>query len=397
MKKLHLFLTVSALCVIIFSCKEDDTPLPKSEITITVETPDGIVSKNGISIVFADVNTGVKTTVVTDSQGAAIIELLESVYNITATGTKSLTQTSGEKTFTEEVKLTGLLENHTLSGATVALDLALFVTIESNGWVFKELYFTGSRTPEDKSYRQDKYFEIYNNSDEVLYADGISIAESFHTTTSEENDWEALINEAFVAQVIYTIPGSGTEHLVNPGESIILCDVGINHTTENPNSFDLSGADFEWYDDHKLDVDVPEVPNLIKYFSYSASIWTPHNRGYKSYVIFKPEGSMDDYMAANEVEHTTGSGKIQKRYKVPNEYILDAVELSAPSKFATKALAPSLDLSYTHCGDGDDTRYGKCVRRKVLKKVDGRTIYQDTNNSAADFNATVTPMPGEFQ
>ena len=136
---------------------------------------------------------------------------------------------------------------------------------------------------------------------------------------------------------------------------------------------------------------------MIKYFSYSASIWTPHNRGFKSYVIFKPEGTMDEFLTTYAIDKINGNGSTSTRYKIPNAIILDAVELGTPSDFLSKALSASLDISYTHCGDADDSRYGKCVRRKTASIENGRVVYKDTNNSAIDFETTVDPKPGIFQ
>ncbi len=397
MRKINLLL-VFGLIITLFSCDKDEEITPQTKVTIQISVPDGIESMDEISITLKDVNTGTQRVVSTEADGTAIITVDEGVYNIIASGEKEHTTDVGGESFTRTVSLAGLKENKSIEGETMNIDLSLFIVIKSKGWVFKELYYTGSRTPEDKSYYKDKYFEIYNNSNEVLYADGISLAESDHGTYKEENEWTTILGEpTYVAHTIYTIPGSGKEHAVNPGESVILCDVGINHKEVNANSFDLSKADFEWYDEHKLDVDVPEVPNLIKNFSYSKSIWTPHNRGYRSYILFRAEGTMEDFLINNEVQRSNASGsRITIRYKVPSNLILDAVEVSTPSKFVSKAVPVGLDISYTHTGDSDDIRYGKCVRRKVLRWDGTRAILTDTNNSAEDFESTVTPNPGKI-
>ena len=57
----------------------------------------------------------------------------------------------------------------------------------------------------------------------------------------------------------------------------------------NPNSFDLSKANFEWYDESTnpkvTDIDNPEVPNMERLYTYSRTIWGPHDRGFYSYII----------------------------------------------------------------------------------------------------------------
>jgi hypothetical protein len=398
MKQINLILALMAM-LFMASCNDDDDT-PVSELSITVVMPEVMgteASPEALSIELTNVGNGRSHTGETDQSGAFTIVVEEGVYNIVVSGEKSYTSQIGDDQFEQTVTVKGLVENLSISGTWIETEVKLFIAPASQGWVFKELYVTGSQTPEGKSYYKDKYFEIYNNTDEVLYADGISLGESDHLSSSDLNIWADIINDYFVTQVVYTIPGNGTDYPVQPGESIILADVAINHTADNPNSVDLSIADFEWYDDHVLDVDVPETPNLIRNFSSSASIWTPHNRGFKSYVIFKPEGSMEAYMEANMIEKTNANGTTSIRYKVANTIILDAVEMGTPSDFSSKALSPALDLSYINCGDGDEARYGKVVRRKVQAIENGRIIYMDTNNSAVDFLSTVAPKPRIFE
>ncbi|MGQ1945595.1 DUF4876 domain-containing protein [Geofilum sp. OHC36d9] len=395
MKYINLLLAV-AMLFFAASCDDDET-IPMSEFTITITLPevmDDDVTAEGLAITLTNTINGSETTDVLNASGIYTVTLEEGIYNILVSGEKSYISQIGDDQFEQTVTLTGLTENISISGTSFNTEINLFIASAGQGWVFKELYVTGSQTPEGKSYYKDKYFEIYNNTSEVLYADGISIGESDHTTSSELNIWANIIDDYFVTQVIYTIPGSGSEYPVQPGESLVLADVGIDHTADNANSIDLSGADFEWYDEHKLDVDVPEVPNLIKNFSSSASIWTPHNRGFKSYVIFRPEEAMTDFMETNLIEKQNANGSTSIRYKVSNSSIIDAVEMGTPSDFLSKALSPALDLSYINCGDGDDARYGKVVRRKVQTVEDNRIIYMDTNNSAVDFLSTVDPKPG---
>ncbi|MGQ1787792.1 MULTISPECIES: DUF4876 domain-containing protein [unclassified Saccharicrinis] len=396
MNKLRCVGFVLMSVLLFFSCKDQETPVTMLSVEVSFPDELGGVNKDGVSLSLINQNSGKVYDGLTGTEGEWEIEIPEGVYNVSAFAEKEYTTIAGSESFTTTANLVGTQENLSIVGKSQSLSLELSVSINSNTWVFKELYFTGSRTPEDKSYRSDKYFSIVNNSDEVLYADGISLSESHVLTSSDVYDWESIVSrdEAFVVNHIYTIPGDGTTYPVQPGETIILADLGIDHTTENPNSFDLTMADFEWWDDHSLDSDVPEVENLIKSYSSSKTIWTPHNRGLKSYIIFKQEGAMDDFLTNNVIEGQTAIGKPLIRYKVPNDVIIDAVEMSTPSSFSLKVISPALDASYTHCGDEGDERYGKCVRRKVAREVNGRKVYMDTNNSAVDFETTVTPMPG---
>lgn len=81
-------------------------------------------------------------------------------------------------------------------------------------------------------------------------------------------------------------------------------------------------------------------------------------------------------------------------YKVPNEMIVDAVNLSVQSEFQWIVTSPAIDMGWTYCGaiDGDEKRYGKSVLRKTFSTTeDGRAILQDSNNSTEDFIPEATP------
>jgi hypothetical protein len=396
--KTKLFLVQFLVFAFLFvACSDDDDVVPKSKLTLTVTLPDEMgndVSPEGLTVKLTNTSTGSESSGTFDDKGVFTSVVEQGVYNFIVSGKKTYTTSLKEK---KTVPLVGVLQNLSLAKSEVSAGMNLLISIIDKGWVFKELYFKGSKTPEGKGYYKDKYFEIYNNSDKVLYADGISLCESDHKTTSELNIWADIIDKAFVTCVIYTIPGSGTDYPVQPGKSVVLADVAINHTEVNSNSFDISNADFEWYDNHKLDVDVPEVPNLIRNFSYSKTIWTPSSQGNCSYVIFRPQGTMEEFLAENAIEKLNKNGSTVIRYKIPNSIILDAVEVSTPSGFLSKALSSALDISYTNCGDGEVSSYGKCIRRKVQSKTDGRVIYTDTNNSAVDFESLVTPKPGVIE
>ena len=83
-------------------------------------------------------------------------------------------------------------------------------------------------------------------------------------------------------------------------------------------------------------------------------------------------------------------------YKVPNSWIVDAVNCSVEALFKWLVVHPSLDRGWTHCGkiDFDDSRYGKSVRRKVeSRREDGTARLKDTNNSTLDFDAEQTADP----
>lgn len=265
--------------------------------------------------------------------------------------------------------------------------------IGSTGFVISEIFFTGTTTPDGKQYSDDQYVKIGNNSDETLYLDGYVFGETAFMSTDKQDYTPDLMSEAVTLQAIYAFPGSGTDYPVAPGEEVLVAVNGINHTELNKNSFDLSTADFEFYDESEnpdfQDSDTPNVPNMDNWYDYSYSYWSMHNRGFHSYVLAKPEVSRDEYINDYYYEYTylfvfgeysfdmDGDG-----YKMPNSWVVDAVGLSVAAEWQWNVVSPTLDSGWAHCGsvDRDANRYGKSVIR-----LKNGSKWVDTNNSTADF------------
>ncbi len=288
--------------------------------------------------------------------------------------------------------------------------------------LIEEIFFTGSPLPSTNvpnAKNMDQYFLITNNSDSLVYADGLLIIESKNPNAGQT--WKEfvhpIIDEYCEAGAVMCIPGSGTDVPVLPGESLLIASNAINYrsgyssenseiTVEiNPRGIDLSGADFEWYTESTnsvIDIDNPDVPNLEVWFCYTLSIWNLHNRGFQSYAIaMPPEGMprerfLEEYSweGAEYISHTL-AGDFQMTltgaYKVPNTWILDAVMCTVPSINQTRQFSSALDAGWTWCSpqniDADSQRYGLSVRRK--RGADGKLI--DTNNSLNDFTPNATP------
>ena len=128
----------------------------------------------------------------------------------------------------------------------------------------------------------------------------------------------------------------------------------------------------------------------------SATITGFHNRGFKSYAIAKMKTDKDtwlkDYAYTAEYTFTFGEYSFPMStdtYRVPNEWILDAVNLSLESVFQWIVTSSALDAGWTYCGkeDKDPERYNKAV----IRKQDANGKYVDSNNSTNDFNAEVKP------
>ena len=161
---------------------------------------------------------------------------------------------------------------------------------------------------------------------------------------------------------------------------------------------DLTQADFEWYDDHRLDVDVPEVPNMINLYGYSATINQLSVQSNRAYFILRPTGDITAWMNSLKTSIVYPSGTSKEMYPIPAEQIIDGVQLAPKGSVLNNPSLPSaVDVGYTYVGenDGDSgSRLGLVASRKVKEKTtQGRIVLQDTNNSTLDFLPNQEPSP----
>ncbi len=403
MKKFFLLSLVGAL-LCTTSCSDDDniTPQEPVSVIITLTHPEDIdpSSVTDESVTFKNRTTGEETSTSNISE----IKMLPGLYDVNYAA--SVTLPSGAKG-----ALLGSKSGVTVSGTQCLLELSTYQMIPTDDLIIAEIFFTGTQQPSGTQYRGDDYIKLYNNTDHIVYADGLTLFESKLNTTERIDHNPNIINTDVSVQVLYTVPGNGTEHPVNPGEYLLIADTGIDHRDANPNSFDLSHADFEWYDQSSsatnIDIDNPDVPNLDKWYSYTKSYYVLHNRGFKAYGIARIPIDKDTYI--NDYKYTynytlvTPAGEFPMSadaYRIPNEWVVDVVNCSIEAKYAWNVTAPELDCGWTYCGtiDQDKTRFFKSVRRKVqLIDPAGRVILKDTNNSTEDFNPECVPSEIELQ
>ena len=384
------------ICAGFIACTDDDK-VKITEFTLTLTEPEdlNVTSISDLHVTFKNVNTGKQTTnTMTGTTGK--ITLNEGLYNITVEG--KMNYVVDEKTVEGQVK--GYKESVNLVGTTSADNIKLFLFNSKADFVIEEVYFAGSTTPEGKQYLADQYIKIYNNSDSVLYADGLVILESAFKTSQKYDYTPDVMSQAMVVQSVYAIPGNGKDYPIQPGESLLICDKAIDHREANSNSFDLSNADFEWYDDSDKnpDIDNPQVTNLDKIYSYTKTTWSLHNQGLCAYAIARLQVDkntfLTDYTYKATYINVIGESQDKNAYQVTNAWIIDAVNISNKAQYAWNVVDASLDTGFTYCGEvaSDKNRYNKSVRRKVLSTTpDGRKILKDTNNSTEDFEAKATP------
>lgn len=297
-------------------------------------------------------------------------------------------------------------EDFTADKATqFSKECQLSFQMPTSGFVISEIFFAGTRNRRGEQYDEDKFIKITNNSSVTRYADGLALLKSLWMSTEKKEGITPLVVEThFATDLVMQIPGSGHDYPVAPYESIILCHSALNHKETNPNSIDLSKANFEWMSDKGYtDSDTPdnmEVPNMLCLFisdphGEGTVNWAMDNDGQYSYALANLQGHTAETLAKeynyhyNEVMAIPGMDPMEMpgmpSLKIPNEWIIDAVNLSITNEHQWLPIDKSLDSGYAHVADEsrDDSRYGKKVVRKPISK-DAKQL-TDTNNSTNDF------------
>lgn len=398
-KKIALLLLLT-LTTVFWGCKKRDSGIQTATVQVKVTYPANY-SQAGAA------NTGVKLTsktggivlsAFTNSQGDATFnDVIPGSYDVAVSKTLTAAEATSLTGVAQTLTLNAAQNNISVNGqASNSFELKLAGSA-AGSLVIKEIYYTGSKTVSGGTYFSDQFLEIYNNSTDVIYLDGLCIADLYGNSglinsTSQPSPFST--DQAFAyASNVWRIPGSGKEHALAPGTSIVIAQDGVNHkeATLNPNSpVDLSKADWETYNERpdNRDADAPGVPNLEKLYFTGGFDWLMTVFG-PGVVIFKT----DDFI---KLQTATLPGSTSGIYyiKVPNAAVIDAFEaLKDAGSNSFKRVPVALDAGFVYASD---TYTFESFRRKTSTTINGRRVLQDTNNSGADFEKLAKPTPKAF-
>jgi len=381
------------------SCKKSGSETPTVNYTVKVTYPESYAQRpaTNASVILTNSTTNAKVTVVTNSAGeAAFTGLLPGNYQITAS--RTLTPAEG-------LTLTGLetqvFLNASITNQIISADGTLDIKLQGGkvgGLVFKQVFYNGTKTASG-NYLVDQFYEIYNNSTEVMYADSLYIGESGGTpgnvATAVPFAFSKSAGNVYL-QNVFMVPGTGKSHPILPGQSFIISNNAINHKTDasgNPNSIDLGSgvSDFEAYvASTNRDVDNPAVPNMdVVYYGASSFSWLTSVFG-PSLVIFKTK-NIDLLPKILE----PGSTNTRLYMEVPGADVMDAFEALANANAVNfKRIPSALDAGFVYASG---SYAAETFVRKVSTTVNGRRVLQDTNNSTADFVKTTNILPKGWQ
>ncbi|WP_025125508.1 DUF4876 domain-containing protein [Myroides odoratimimus] len=399
----RLLQSLSLLLVVLGfnACSSDDnsnmTGDEQTFVTFWINDPQDakIEEIKQMTIKLTELNSNKKTELVYEGDKKIQKALPTGTYDITVEGVI----THKVNGVVEESKVGNFIKGVVISGREMTKAIDIVFKTSSTGFVIEEVFFAGTKTPQGLQYTDDQYFKITNNSDEVLYLDGMLFVQSKFMTNDKQDYTPNIMSEALSAGAILQFPGKGKDHPVEPGKSVIFAENAINHKEFNSNSIDLTNAEFQNFRDGVHDAVGLKAAKMI----------TIHDelviniQGSYAYALVKmPEGMTTEKLVVDniydyEYEMIFGGEaypSVDSAIKIPNSWIVDAVNLGIADEYMWNVTSPSVDMGYTYITQhvGDEGRYGKAVRRHVIgKNAAGNNVLKDTNNSTVDFAPAVRP------
>lgn len=251
------------------------------------------------------------------------------------------------------------------------IEIKMDVVVGGSPIVISEIYACGA--PGAGLYWHDKYMEVYNQTDTVVYLDGIIVAVVYSSSYLGQNYVDDP--EYVHSKNVWIFPGNGNDYPLQPGEFAVCATDAIDHRVNAPQSVDLSKVKFEFYKPDAPDIDNPDVPNMIMIYQPSGFDW----------LIGGEQGAI--VIAKMPLDSLKWFGD---QLLIPYRYVLDGVEyLKDPTKLENKILNHSIDGGGT---GGIQFYTGKSMERIALE-IEGKMILKDDNNSSVDFVVIPKPTP----
>lgn len=428
MKQIQLLFTILTFSYMFSGCKKDKNEVQPVSVTFQVKFDDktsglGLSPAKAEVTITNQVNGQINKAVADESGVVKFNSIIPGNYSVVSTlkiPAVDYSVATGVMT-TEDVVFNANM-NAGINNTSGTLELVMTAG-RLGDWVIKQVYYGGSSASDGAGIR-DQFFEIYNNSSEVMYADSLYFALiiGVNNTTSDlskphflptgQFDWtksigmnNAKANTDYVyAKAIHRIPGTGRQYPIQPGGSIIIAQSAMNHkasftsggkqyTVKNPAlTIDLSKADFEGYFGNipginplATDLENAVVPN-IEVIHLDDRDLILDTRGQEAIVIFKTKDDVTKFnkYPSPDVKAITTTAELF--VQLPNSIITDAVEMAqtVATKRVPHRLPAALDAGFTFVPGGSFS--SQSVIRKTSKIANGRRILKDSNNSSEDFD-----------
>ena len=385
--KTTYYLLLTLLIIAFAACKNEDTP--SCTIHIQLLPPEGY-STLAFGEMEVTLTNKAQGTVYTSRCSAAGLASFNVEYGYYTASVHY--QASNGLIFSGRLESLPLLPEQGETAGTVNMQLLRSV---SNALVIKEIYYSGCKDAEGMMYLADQYVTLYNNSDATLYLDGLCVG-VVDPSNSLESPWLANteMQRIPVNDLTWQFPGSGQEHPLQPGAETTIATNAINHSGgefQHVNSVDLSKVDWAFWDaalNNQIEAGVTPMNLAAKLNPYTISYVFPVIG--PAFMVFSLQGTtMEQYVnnTAN-LEPRPKAANQNKRYlMIPKEWVIDCIDCVAGiNQLPLKRVPNELDNGAAYLPSGIYS--GKSLIRKRTINADGRTIYQDTNNSTNDLEVS---------
>lgn len=398
MKKLFLLGIVAVIAAVAMSsCKNDEDISAVSAVTLEINMPADFPAEakyNG-DVVLQDRNSSKSYKVAAVDGKAVFAGVRFGVYDASVAATMTHDQFAAvapelAANLKGSIALNGnkpmlSLIDESAAAQKFAIDLMWSVP---SSLVISKVYCFGTTNLNDKPYNIDKYWEIYNNSEEVIYADGLCLGEAYGSAVSASTYDVAKAGVCYMQRIV-RIPGSGAQYPIEPGKSIVVAQNAKNHIDAAvvTQTVDLSGADFECYVEGAtlmFPADNGDVPNLEQVFAANTNA-AKFGAGQGTVVALIKMTAAEVEAAQKVLAPGTDTYGVQYAsycLAVPNDKVLDAVDCYRKSFESRKGkhVPDEIDASYAVV-----EQKGIAERKISYVTPEGRKVLQDTNNSTQDF------------
>lgn len=384
----NLFYVVLGVCLL-WGCERDEmTDEAGVAVRVRVVMPGEVVAE-GVKVEWTNRTTGAVYSDVADATGKTECWVEVGIYRVTA---QRRLVAAGEN---REEWYSGSLEEVVVKPAGVDT-LVQLMYAELSRLVVKEIYYTGCRTDAGGQYSLDSYLTLYNNSADTLWLDGICVGLAGPAKmTKKPSTWlteNPELPEVPVYRAGWQFPGRGHDYPLAPGGETLIAVNAVNHHDNVLKSVDLSRADWAFFRDDfnpEFSMITPGVKRLDLFWLNwpQVNILPSYNigPGAPGMMIFRMEGDAGKYAEAN-LKYEPGKSEIPNNQylMIPRTWVLDYVECVGELQYAVNKRVPAvLDKSAVYVSGGSGSGIPLC--RKTAGNMDGRIIYQDTNDSANDF------------
>jgi hypothetical protein len=248
--------------------------------------------------------------------------------------------------------------------------------------------------PVNETYRFGGYLEIHNNADTTSYLDGLIIAHALVYEFDYPNFPCALVSvmtndpDGIWTREVQQFPGTGREHPVPPGGTVVVAIDAIDHSLIVSHGLDLSRSDFEFWGGPG-DVDNPAVPNMVDTLAIGANA-LGHGPLFQS--IASVAVLAHHYNRATVPRRRDLAGVEYAR--IPGDHILDVVTLwpnfVAPWPRCQQLVNRRFDrASFDGRGYDENVEYTYSIsRRRSPEGSVGPLVLQHSRRSDSDFIRT---------